>query len=112
MDKVNKEYVEEDPNNIGLIQIDASSYDDWIYFSFNLEEKGEPLEGEIYISLDRVLDNAQTYKQDFIIECKRVIIHSCLHLLGYNDESPEDKIKMTQLEETYLSNTIRIKQYR
>ena len=73
--------------------------------SFNLEEEGASIEGEIYISLDRVLENAATYKEDFIQECKRVIIHSCLHLLGYNDELPKDKIKMTELENKYLSCT-------
>ena len=44
--------------------------------------------------------------QDYDKECKRVIIHSCLHLLGYNDELPEDKTKMMELEETYLSRTV------
>jgi rRNA maturation RNase YbeY len=74
--------------------------------SFNLEEKGDPIEGEVYISLDQVSENADIFEQDYIIECKRVIIHSCLHLLGYNDELPEDKTKMTELEDTYLSRTV------
>ena len=75
--------------------------------SFNLEEKSDPIEGEVYISLERVYENALTFKQDFITECKRVIIHGCLHLLGYNDESSRDKRKMIQLEETYLLHNIR-----
>jgi len=78
--------------------------------SFNLEEKDDPIEGEVYISLDRVSENANIFKQDFITECKRVIIHSCLHLLGYNDELPKDKTKMTELEERYLSSTINTNQ--
>ena len=78
--------------------------------SFNLEEKGDSIEGEVYISLDRVSDNANIYKQDFITECKRVIIHGCLHLSGFNDELPEDKTKMMELEERYLSRTIYTKQ--
>ena len=48
--------------------------------SFNLEEEGDPIEGEVYISLERVSENARTFKQDFITECKRIIIHGCLHL--------------------------------
>ena len=75
--------------------------------SFNLEEKGNPIEGEIYISLDRVTKNAEIFNQDFIKECKRVIIHSCLHLLGYNDELPDEKAKMTELEELYLSHRVK-----
>ena len=74
--------------------------------SFNLEDEGDPIEGEIYISLDRVSENANIFKQNFITECKRVIIHGCLHLLGYNDELPKDKTKMMELEETYLSRTM------
>ena len=78
--------------------------------SFNLEEESDPIEGEVYISLERVSENAHTFQQDFITEYKRVIIHGCLHLLGYNDELPEDKIKMTELEETYLSHNIKVNQ--
>ena len=78
--------------------------------SFNLEEESDPIEGEVYISLERVSENAHTFQQDFITEYKRVIIHGCLHLLGYNDELPEDKKKMTELEETYLSHNIKVNQ--
>ena len=78
--------------------------------SFNLEEEDDPIEGEVYISLERVSENAHTFQQDFITEYKRVIIHGCLHLLGYNDELPEDKTKMTELEEKYLSHNIKINQ--
>ena len=78
--------------------------------SFNLEEESDPIEGEVYISLERVSENAHTFRQDFITEYKRVIIHGCLHLLGYNDELPEDKTKMTELEEKYLSHNIKVNQ--
>ena len=74
--------------------------------SFNLEDEGDPIEGEIYISLERVAENSQTYKKDFIMECKRVIIHSCLHLLGFDDQLPEEKKEMTRLEDYYISNNI------
>ena len=78
--------------------------------SFNLEEESDPIEGEVYISLERVSENAHSFQQDFITEYKRVIIHGCLHLLGYNDELPEDKTIMTELEETYLSHNIKVNQ--
>ena len=74
--------------------------------SFNLEEKGNPVEGEIYISINRVSENAKKYKQDIEIELKRVIIHGCLHLLGYDDQTPEEKKAMTCLEDHYLSQTV------
>ena len=73
--------------------------------SFNLEDEGQPIEGEIYISLDRVFENAKNYNQEYIQECKRVIIHSCLHLIGYDDIKSEDKISMTAMEEQYLNQS-------
>ena len=74
--------------------------------SFNLEEKGNPVEGEIYISINRVSENAKKYKQDIGIELKRVIIHGCLHLLGYDDQTSEGKKTMTRMEDHYLSQPI------
>ena len=71
--------------------------------AFNLEEKGKPIEGEVYISLERVKDNAQEFKQDIFIELKRVIIHGCLHLIGYEDDTSIEKNKMTSLENHYLN---------
>ena len=71
--------------------------------TFNLEDDGDPIEGEIYISLNRVSENAIKFKQDIGIELKRVIIHGILHLLGYDDQTPEEKKIMIRLEDHYLS---------
>ena len=74
--------------------------------TFNLEEDGDPIDGEIYISLNRVSENAKEFKQDTGRELKRVIIHGCLHLLGYDDQTPEGKKTMTRMEDHYLSQRI------
>ena len=74
--------------------------------TFNLEEDGDPIDGEIYISLNRVSENAREFKQDTGRELKRVIIHGCLHLLGYDDQTPEGKKTMTRMEDHYLSQPI------
>ena len=74
--------------------------------SFNLEEKGDPIDGEIYISLERVAENAKLYKQKFDKEIKRVIIHSILHLTGINDQTEDEKNRMTILENFYLSKNL------
>ena len=74
--------------------------------TFNLEEDGEPIDGEIYISLNRVSENSREFKQDVGRELKRVIIHGCLHLLGYDDQTPEGKKIMTRMEDHYLSQPI------
>ena len=68
--------------------------------AFNIEE--DPFEGEIYISHERVKENAEKYKQSFHRELKRVIIHGALHLCGYDDKTSEDKSVMTSMEENYL----------
>ena len=74
--------------------------------TFNLEDEGDPLEGEIYISLTRVSENARKFKQNIGIELKRVIIHGCLHLLGYDDQTLEEKKAMTCLEDHYLNQPV------
>ena len=66
--------------------------------AFNLEEEGETLDGEIYISIDDVFENAQKYKVTFNDEFKRVIVHGILHLLGFNDDTEQQKNKMTKHE--------------
>ena len=74
--------------------------------AFNLEDKGEPIEGEIYISLNRVKENAKEFNEDLIDELKRVIIHGCLHLIGYDDSTIQEKKQMTSLENRYLNYMI------
>ena len=71
--------------------------------TFNLEESGDPIEGEIYISLERVKENAKKFKQNEDLELRRVIIHGCLHLMGFDDQTSEDKKEMTRLENHYLN---------
>ena len=70
--------------------------------AFNLEEKGDPVEGEIYISWDRVCANASIFEVSTDTELKRVIIHGTLHLLGFEDSEIEEKTKMTDMENLYL----------
>jgi probable rRNA maturation factor len=62
----------------------------------------EKLSGEIYISVIRVKENSENYLQLFDIELARVMVHGILHLLGYNDKTPEEKEIMTRKENHYL----------
>ena len=71
--------------------------------TFNLEDEGEPLEGEIYISWDRVKDNALTLNVNVDEELQRMVVHSSLHLVGYEDDTADAKAEMAKLEEKYLS---------
>ena len=60
------------------------------------------ISGDIYISIDRVKENARTYKVTFENELDRVMIHGVLHLLGYKDESEKEQKIMKEKEDFYL----------
>jgi len=70
--------------------------------AFNLEDENDCLEGEIYISIDDVKENAKIYSNSFNKEFSRVLIHGILHLVGYNDSNEKEKEIMTDLENKYL----------
>lgn len=85
--EINKKYLEHD------------YYTDIITFPL----KEDPVEANIFISIDRVKDNAEEYKVKFVDELHRVIIHGVLHLIGYDDKSDEEKKKMRAEENACLS---------
>ena len=68
----------------------------------NSEEDGK-IEADIFISVDRVKENAQTLEKEFDQELHRVIIHGLLHLLGYNDKTDDGKAEMRKKEDACLS---------
>ena len=71
--------------------------------TFNLAESGsESIVGEIYISVDRVRENARTHGSSFPDELLRVIFHGALHLCGYKDKKPAEIKAMRQAEDQYL----------
>jgi probable rRNA maturation factor len=67
-----------------------------------LSEKGEPVEAEVYISLDRVKDNAVNLETTYKNETLRVIFHGALHLCGYKDKRKSEITLMREKEEQYL----------
>jgi probable rRNA maturation factor len=60
------------------------------------------IEGDIFISIERVRENAQAYAPSFEHELRRVMIHGALHLCGYGDKTPEEKKLMTEKENEAL----------
>ncbi|MCW5910575.1 MAG: rRNA maturation RNase YbeY [Cyclobacteriaceae bacterium] len=71
--------------------------------TFRLSEKGEPIEAEIYISTERVAENALRFKSTLDNELHRVIIHGILHLAGFKDKKAPEKALMRKTEEACLS---------
>lgn len=61
------------------------------------------ISGDIFISCDRVKENATAFEKTFENELSRIIIHGVLHLLGYKDKVKKDKLMMTQKEDFYLT---------
>lgn len=70
--------------------------------TFNLAGQGVAVEGEIYISIDRVKENANSLGISFKKELHRVIFHGALHLCGYNDKLKAEKETMRNMEDRYL----------
>ncbi|HND46884.1 MAG TPA: rRNA maturation RNase YbeY, partial [Chitinophagales bacterium] len=66
--------------------------------TFDLSEIEKHINGEIYISLDRILDNAQKFNVPILDELLRVIAHGLLHLIGFDDKTKTKKSKMTEQE--------------
>lgn len=64
---------------------------------------GDAISGEIYISLDRVKDNAQQLKVDVDSELFRVMAHGVLHLMGFNDKTPKQKKIMREEEDKAIA---------
>ncbi|HVU97210.1 MAG TPA: rRNA maturation RNase YbeY [Puia sp.] len=71
--------------------------------TFDLSEKGRPTSGEIYISVDRVRDNARNFDSTLKKELHRVIFHGALHLCGFKDKTPKEELEMRKTEEKYLA---------
>jgi len=86
--KINMQYLNHDTLT------DIISFDDCI---------GNLLNGDIFISVERVADNANDFEVSFDEELKRVLAHGILHFAGYKDKSEEDELKMRQKEEEKIA---------
>lgn len=85
--EINKKYLKHD------------TYTDVITFDY-VEE--DVISGDIFISIERVIENATKAKVEFEKELFRVMIHGVLHLIGYNDKTAEEALKIRAKEDFYL----------
>jgi len=80
------------------------NHDDYTdIITFNLADSSLPVNGEIYISVERVKENARKFNTSFRQELHRVIFHGALHLCGYKDKSSKDEKLMREKENKYLT---------
>jgi probable rRNA maturation factor len=71
--------------------------------TFDLSEREEELVSEIYISTDRVKENAEKFGVSYQMELHRVIFHGALHLCGFKDKKADDKAQMSKMENACLA---------
>ena len=81
--------------------INHKTYTDIITFEYSTDKE---ILSDIFISIDRVKDNAKTYGVPFKEELHRVMVHGLLHLLGYKDKKPADIKKIRAAEEKFLKS--------
>lgn len=86
--------------NINRKYLQHDDYTDIITFDYTVKDL---ISGDIYISIDRVKENAGVYKVSFQNELLRVMVHGQLHLCGYKDKSNRDAKLMREKEDYYLS---------
>ena len=88
-----------------LLEINQNflSHDDLTdIITFDLSDNKEKLKGEIYISVERVLDNSLLFNSTFRDELARVVFHGALHLCGYKDKSKKELVEIREKEDYYL----------
>lgn len=83
-------------HKINVEYLDHDTLTDIISFDYSV---GNVLQGDIFVSVERVLDNAKDFNVSFEEELKRVLSHGVLHYCGYKDKSPEDEALMRSKEE-------------
>lgn len=71
--------------------------------TFTIEDNGTELEGEIYIGAETAKKQAEEYSVSLTHEILRLVAHGCLHLMGMDDSTPDEKDKMTQDEDRFLN---------
>jgi rRNA maturation RNase YbeY len=86
---------------INLEYLNHETYTDII--TFDNSEKEFDLSGDIFISIDRVNENAKTHNQEIETELSRVLAHGLLHLMGYKDKTKEESTLMRQKEEESIN---------
>jgi len=87
-------------HQMNLAYLNHDTYTDIITFDYT---ENSFVSGDIFISIDRVKENANKFNTTFLNELSRVIIHGVLHLVGYKDKSTEQKQVMRSKEDFYLT---------
>lgn len=77
--------------------------------SFSLSDEASPgraVDGEVYVDLDTATERHDEFGASFEAEAARYVVHGLLHLLGYDDATPEERSAMQELEDRYLASVL------
>ena len=91
--------------NLNIEFLNHDTLTDIISFDYTM---GKEISGDIYISIDRVIENSEQFKVNFINELSRVMIHGVLHYCGYKDKTDEDIATMRMKENYYIDRVANI----
>jgi probable rRNA maturation factor len=87
-------------HKINVEYLDHDTLTDVISFDYTM---GNEISGDVFVSVERVLDNSKDYNTSFEEELKRVLVHGVLHYCGYKDKSEADEMVMRSKEEEKLA---------
>lgn len=90
-------------HKINLEYLNHDTLTDIISFDYSI---GKNLQGDIFISIERVCENAKDFEVSFKDELARVLVHGILHYCGYKDKSDDDAIIMRDKENFYLNTRL------
>lgn len=97
---------DEDLKGLNIKHLNHNFYTDVLSFDDSL---GKEIKGNIAISIERVKENAKRYSPSFDDELKRVMVHGLLHLMGYNDSTP-DELNLIRAKEEKMLRLFHVKQ--
>ena len=97
-------YIHQTDEELHAINVSHLNHDTFTdIITFDMSDNEGVIDGEIYLSVDRIRENAEQFNVDFMNEYVRVVSHGLFHLMGYGDKSDEEAIVMRGLEDSAIA---------
>lgn len=97
-------YIHQTDEELHAINVSHLNHDTFTdIITFDLSDNEGIIDGEIYLSIDRIKENAKQFRVDFMHEYVRVVSHGLFHLMGYGDKSEDESIVMRGLEDSAIA---------
>ena len=97
-------YIHQTDEELHAINVSHLNHDTFTdIITFDMSDNEGVIDGEIYLSMDRIRENAELFNVDFMNEYVRVVSHGLFHLMGYGDKSEDEVIVMRGLEDSAIA---------